>query len=150
MSKNNNFSRDDVMSYEDKVEPKSSNDILDILLGEDNRNPIVLSDEKGRLITFEQVAIIPRGEGMERRLYVILKPMDQIDGVKEDEAIVFYVDADDCGNPVLKVEENELMAIETFNKYYDMLEAANVKAAESKRYLDFIEKLIKKLNGDNK
>ena len=35
-------------------------DILDILLDEDNRDPITLVDADGRAIDFEQVAVIPR------------------------------------------------------------------------------------------
>lgn len=141
---------EEVRNNDNEARKEYAEDILDILLDEDNRNPIILADERERQITFEQVAIIPRGEGTERRLYVILKPMDQLDGIKDDEAIVFYVDADDCGNHVLRVEENESVAVEIFSRYYDMLEAANVKATESKRSPDFIEKLIEKLNGDNK
>lgn len=34
-------------------------DIIDVLLDEDNKDPIVLMDEKGRQLTFEQVAVIP-------------------------------------------------------------------------------------------
>ena len=41
-----------------KEQEEPAKDILDILLDEDNRDPIVLVDEKGRRIAFEQVAII--------------------------------------------------------------------------------------------
>lgn len=34
-------------------------DLLDVLLDQDNKEPIVLVDENGRQLTFEQVAVIP-------------------------------------------------------------------------------------------
>lgn len=100
-------------------------DLLDVLLDQENRDPIVLMDENGRQLTFEQVAIIPYDiEGEDRRLYVILKPVDKIDGIADDEAVVFVCDQDKEGRTVLKVEENEEIAISVFDKFYDLLEEA--------------------------
>lgn len=118
-------------------------DLMDILLDENNRDPIVLSDEAGRQIAFEQVAIIPYKVGEERRLYVVLKPLDELDGVADDEAIVFMVDTAAGGNTVLKVEPDEEIALGVFEKYYELLDEAarNIKTEEMDR---FIAKLVKK------
>lgn len=97
-------------------------DLLDVLLDKDNRDPIVLMDENGRSISFEQVAIIPMHDV--KLLYVVLKPIDRIDGIADDEAIVFLVVPDKNGNTILRVEEDEQICIAVFNMYYDMLEAA--------------------------
>lgn len=99
-------------------------DLLDVLLDKDNRDPIVLMDEKERSVSFEQVAIIPYAINDVKVLYVILKPLDKIDGIADDEAVVFLLDQDRNGNTILRVEEDELVAIEVFNKYYDLLEEA--------------------------
>ena len=107
-----------------KEQEEPAKDILDILLDEDNRDPIVLVDEKGRRIAFEQVAIIPYEKDNKRRLYVVLKPIDKIGGVADDEAIVFYVDEVETGSPVLKVETDEKVAIEVFGEYYRLLDEA--------------------------
>lgn len=104
------------------INEQAQNDLLDILLDKDNHDPIVLMDEKGRPISFEQVAIIPMHDV--KLLYVVLKPLDKIDGIADDEAVVFLLDQDKNGNTILRVEEDELVAIEVFNKYYDLLEAA--------------------------
>ena len=48
-------------------------DLLDILLDAENREPIVLTSEDGKSMTFEQVAVIPKTVKGERRLYAILK-----------------------------------------------------------------------------
>ena len=99
-------------------------DILDVLLDQDNKDPIVLMDESGKQLTFEQVAVIPYEVRKEKRLYCVLKPLDKIEGIGDDEAIVFVVDQDKDGNSIVKVEEDEEVAIAVFDKYYDLLEEA--------------------------
>lgn len=60
----------------------------------------------------------------EKVLYVVLKPIDKIDGIADDEALVFLVDQDKYGNTILCVEDDELIAMDVFDKYYDLLEEA--------------------------
>lgn len=95
-------------------------DIVDLLLDENNDEPIVLFDENDREIKFEQVAIIPENE----KIYAILKPVDEMEGVADDEAIVFVVEYDKDGNSYLAVETNEEIAIKVFDKYYQLLDEA--------------------------
>jgi len=108
-------------------------DILDVLLDQDNKEPIVLMDEKGKQLAFEQVAVIPYEVRKEKRLYAVLKPLDKIEGIGEDEAIVFFIDEDDEGNSVIKVEEDEEVAIAVLDKYYDLLEEAQKEEKEAKK-----------------
>lgn len=108
-------------------------DILDVLLDQDNKEPIVLMDDKGKQLTFEQVAVIPYEVRKEKRLYAVLKPLDKIEGIGEDEAIVFYVDTDEEGNSIIKVEEDEEVAIAVFDKYYDLLEEAQKEEKAAKK-----------------
>ena len=107
-------------------------DILDVLLDQDNKDPIVLVDEAGKQLTFEQVAVIPYEVRKEKRLYCVLKPLDKIEGIGDDEAIVFVVDQDKDGNSVIKVEEDEEVAIAVFDKYYDLLEEAQAEEKKEK------------------
>ena len=97
-------------------------DIIDILLDEENKDPIVLTDDNGRKLAFEQVAVIP----YDQKLYCVLKPLDYLDGVADDEALVFYVDEgeNEDDEPVLRIEDDELKAIDVFMEYYNLLEAA--------------------------
>lgn len=127
------------MADEKKIEEV---DLLDVLLDEDNREPIVLMDEQGKQLTFEQVAVIPYEVRKETRLYCVLKPVDKIEGVGDDEAIVFLVDTDSEGNSVIKVEEDEEIAIAVFDKYYDLLEEAQAeeKKAKAKKNTDETKK----------
>lgn len=122
-------------------EPK---DILDILLDEDNCDPIMLVDEAGKRIAFEQVAIIPHEKDNKRYLYAILKPIDKIHGINDDEAVVFYVDEIETGIPILKVEADEKVAIEVFGEYYKLLDEARSQDETIKEKADFIRRLSKK------
>ena len=92
-------------------------DIYEILLDEDNRDPIVLVDGNGRKTAFEQIAVIPYNE----KLYCILKPIDKMENVADDEAVVFFVDEKGDEN-VLEVETDELTALEVFEQYYNLLD----------------------------
>ena len=78
-------------------------DVLDILLDEENESPITLYDENDKAIQFDQVAIIP----MEEKLFAILKPIDEMEGVSDDEAIVFRVDEKENGENDLVIETDE-------------------------------------------
>ena len=99
-------------------------DIVDLLLDENNDEPISLFDENDKEIKFEQVAVIPESE----RIYAILNPIDEMEGVADDEAIVFVVEYDEDGNSYLVVETNEEIAIKVFDKYYQLLDEAEGKA----------------------
>ena len=112
------------MEKEKKENTQQPLDLLDVLLDQDNKEPIVLMDENGKQMTFEQVAVIPYEVRKEKRLYCVLKPLDKIEGIGDDEAIVFLVDTDDKGNSIIRIEEDEEIAIAVFDKYYDLLEEA--------------------------
>ena len=107
-------------------------DLLDVLFDPDNKVPIVLMDENGKQMTFEQVAVIPYEVRKEKKLYCVLKPLDKIEGIADDEAIVFLVDTDENGNTVIRIEEDEEVAIAVFDKYYDLLEEAQKEEKEKK------------------
>lgn len=137
MGHNHQISFEEAIREMDKRQKSEKpKDLLDILLDEENRDSIVLMDEKGDELAFEQVAIIPYGDDGDKTLYVVLKPITKIKGIAEDEAIVFKVIEDEVGNAILRVEDDEDIAIDIFNKYYDMLEEArknNPKKSTKKR-----------------
>lgn len=117
-----------------KVEKKEEElvkvDLLDVLLDENNTAPIIMYDEKGNALKFDQVAVIPYGE---EDLYCILKPITKIEGIKDDEAIVFLVTEDENGEAVLKVEDREDVAISIFDQYYNLVEENAAKTKKSKK-----------------
>ena len=60
---------------------------IEKIFDENNSDPIVLYDENNKEKKFDQVAVIPLYE----KVYVILKPLSKIEGVNDDEALVFVV-----------------------------------------------------------
>lgn len=91
-------------------------DILSVLFDEDNCDPIELVDDhSGKKIPFEQIAVIPYDE----KIYCILKPIDEISGIKDDEAVVFFVEFDEDDNSFLVVEEDKEKAEAVFEKYIE-------------------------------
>ena len=101
-------------------------DILDVLLDQNDTDPIVLEDDKGKRIRFEQVAIVP----YDNKIYAVLKPIDKIEGVKDDEAIVFL--CDETTKPTtLRPEADQEIAIKIFDEYYNLVEEAKSEAKRS-------------------
>lgn len=62
--------------------------VLDMLFDEENEDDITIYDEDGNPVKFEQVALIP----LEEKIYAILKPVEPMEGLGEDEALVFEID----------------------------------------------------------
>ena len=106
---------------------KEYRDIIDILLDEDNKDPIVLVDSNGKKLSFEQIAVIPHND----KIYCVLKPIDKIENVQDDEAIVFYVDEKEGQEPTLMVETDEKVAMDVFDEYYNLLDEADAKAKKN-------------------
>ena len=94
-------------------------DILDILLDEENDDNIILEDEEGNTVEFEQLAVIP----IDEKLYCILKPITPLDDMSEDEALVFYID-ETVEPSVPVVETNEKVINKVFDEFYKLIEEA--------------------------
>ena len=94
---------------------------IDMLLDENNTEPIVLYNENNQEIAFEQIAIVP----IDGKIYAILKPIGDFAGVGEDEALVFTIDEYE-GEDVLVIEEKNEIIDAVFAEYYQMLEEAGI------------------------
>ncbi|MBO5102591.1 MAG: DUF1292 domain-containing protein [Clostridia bacterium] len=89
------------------------------LLDPENNDPITLYDENEKPVEFEQIALIPYNE----KLYAILKPIEKMDGVADDEAIVFSFEEDDNNeDQLLVVEESDAIIDEVFAIYNKLLD----------------------------
>ena len=97
-------------------------DILDILCDEENTEPIVLYNEKGEAITFEQIALIPLDGGE----YVILKPVQPMEGMADDEALVFAILREAQGTALEIVVEDAIID-GVFDEYNRLLEEAGIQ-----------------------
>lgn len=103
---------------------------IDKLFDDNNTDPIVLFNEKGEEVSFEQIALIP----LEEKIFAILKPMEKTEGVGEDEALVFEVvegetDDEECLNLVSDME----IIDKVFNVYNELIDEKEAKQKENKK-----------------
>ena len=98
---------------------KEEFDIFSALLDENNNNNVVLYDEKDQAVEFEQIAIVP----IEENIYAILKPVTKVEGVEDDQAIVFKL-VQENEEENLIVESDDKIVDQVFDVYYDLLEKA--------------------------
>ena len=73
---------------------------IDKILDAENEDNIILFDEDNNEIEFEQIAVIP----MDDSVYVLLAPVTPMEGVGEDEAVVFVIEEDEEGEDAARDE----------------------------------------------
>lgn len=100
------------------MEEKKEVNPIDKLFDENNTDPIVMYNEKGEPVSFEQIAIIPYDD----RIFAILKPTEKTEGVGDDEALAFEV----MGNEADGDEEylslvSDMAVIDNIFKIYNKL-----------------------------
>ena len=105
---------------------KMDNDPISRLLDPKDSDPIILYDENDNQVEFEQIALIP----LEDKLYAILKSSKKMEGVADDEAIVFNFQEDDEQAPILVVEENDKVIDDVFEMYNKLLDEEEKKSAK--------------------
>lgn len=91
---------------------------LDKIFDEENDEPVYLYDENDNKVAFDQVAVIPLNDDV----FVILKPIEPMDDVGEDEALVFEICEDDEGEEFIQLVVDEDVVDEVFAEYYKLLE----------------------------
>lgn len=97
--------------------------LVDILLDEEDMSDVVLYDNDDKAVRFEQIAIIPEVIDGQTRLYAILQPIDTLDGVAEDEALLFRVFTEENdGEDNVVFEDDFDIAEAVFEKYYKLIE----------------------------
>ncbi len=99
--------------------------VVEMLMDENNTDNIVLLDAEQNEVEFEQVAVIPHNEN----IYAVLKPVEPMEGVADDEALVFgieEIDGEDC----LVICEDDKIIDAVFKGYYDLLRAQGVNIDE--------------------
>jgi uncharacterized protein YrzB (UPF0473 family) len=90
---------------------------IDKLYDEENNDLIYLYNQKGEEIAFEQVAIIPIRENT----YVILKPVIPMEGLGEDEGLVFEIRTNE-EQEYLALVIDEKIIDDVFEIYFRLLE----------------------------
>ncbi len=88
-----------------------------MLLDENCNDPITMTGKDGKTVTFEQVAIIP----YENELYALLKPISGMEGVPDDEAVLFLFAETEEGEHYLQLVKEQSIKDGVFNIYLDLV-----------------------------
>ena len=92
---------------------------IEMILDENNDENIVLYNEEGEAVEFEQIALIP----LNGTDFVILHPVEDM---ADDEALVFAIEEVDGEDALVLVEDDDVVDA-VFEEYYDMLREAGVE-----------------------
>ena len=87
--------------------------VFDKLLDPNDESNIILYDEKEEEVEFEQIAIIP----VKEEVYAILKPVKKMEGLEEDQALVFVLEETEEGEELLNVVEDDEIIDIVFDEY---------------------------------
>ena len=101
-------------------------DPIEALLDPHNTENIKLYDENDKEVEFEQIALIP----LNNSVYVLLKPVDKMEGVGDDEAVVFELVDDAENGDTLNIVMEEEVVNQVFDEYKKMIEADGNKDAK--------------------
>jgi uncharacterized protein YrzB (UPF0473 family) len=91
---------------------------IDKLYDEDNNDLIYLFNEKGEEIAFEQIALIP----IKQDTFAILKPVVPLEGLNEDEGLVFEIKVNEDGLEYLMLVVDEKIIDDVFEIYFKLVE----------------------------
>lgn len=90
---------------------------IDALFDEENNDAIILFNEKGEEIAFEQIALIPL-----EKTYAILKPIQPMEGVGENEGLVFSIEVNEETNEeYLALVVDEAIIDKVFDVYDELV-----------------------------
>ena len=87
--------------------------VFDKLFDPEDVSTIMLYDEQGKEVEFEQIALIP----VKEEVYTILKPVKPMEGLGEDQGIVFHLEETEEGEELLTVVEDDKMTKEEYEDY---------------------------------
>ena len=88
---------------------------IDRFFDEENFDNVKLEDNDGKEIEFEQIAVVD----YEEKYYVILHPITKMEGIGEDEALVFLIDEE---KDELIYCDDEATAQAVFAVFYEDME----------------------------
>lgn len=110
---------------------------IDCLFDENDTSPISLFNEKGEEVKFEQIALIP----LEEKIYAILKPIEKMEFIGEDEALVFEIvqnenEEDDSVEEYLNLVSDIDTIDKTFEEYNKLVDKEENKQRVSNKKED--------------
>ena len=98
---------------------------IDKLFDENNADTILLYNQNGEPVSFEQIAVIP----IDGVVYFIMRPVVPMEGVGEDEGLVFTVCKDERGEETIDLV-TDMDVIDAVFDVYDRLIAEELAKGE--------------------
>ena len=96
----------------------AENKIVNEELEEEGEEIIILADEDGQEIKFKHVATLD----FEEEWYLYLHPLS-VDGVEEDDMVIFHIESDADGNDVFMPVEDQELLDKLYKEYLKELDA---------------------------
>ena len=91
---------------------------IDAILDPKDNGPVTLYDAHDNGIEFEQICLIP----IKKQIYCILRPVEKMKGLADDEALVFQIHSGEDREDSLILITNQKIIDAVFNEYYKLLE----------------------------
>lgn len=107
---------------EEDGEADSMEEVTRKLFTDDCNEDIKLYSASGKLVSFQQIALIPIDDQGKREVYAILMPRD--DHAEDDEVLVFQLIGEDCLEELRLVKDDDLIDV-IFDEYYKLVAAGN-------------------------
>ena len=88
---------------------------------------ITLFDDDGKPVDFHEVAVIDH----EDEFYALLQPVELIDGIGEDEAVIFKIKHEDDETDSFEPVKEEAILEAVFNKYLEAMAQMELEEGDS-------------------
>ena len=108
---NRNLSEEETVEVDEEVEFDE----------EEDGDVVELESEDGETIPFRHVATIDYENGW----YVLFSPMQEMEGVGEDEVVIFRLDTDEKGGDIFVPVEDEAILDAVYDEYVRIMEDEN-------------------------
>ena len=112
---------------------KKEIDPIDVILDDENDDNIVLYNEDEPL-EFQQVCVVE----FEKKQYCMLRPVEQLEDIKDNQALVFSIECEKNGNKFLQIINDDNLLDKIFKMYYDKLDECYDRIENSQKWIDTI------------
>ena len=90
-------------------------------------NTVQLIDENGREVAFDHLLTFD----YEGRRFIALMPMEEVEGIGEDEVLLLCIEQDENGKDVYVQIDNEILLDEAFDHFLELMEEMDESEDES-------------------
>ena len=86
--------------------------------GEELISTVTLLDEEGKEVRFDHLLTFD----YEGRRFIALMPMEEVEGIGDDEVLLLTIQQDEKGEDIYVPVENEVLLDEAFDRFLELME----------------------------